>query len=237
MLSVAQARERILAAFEPLGPEQVAVADALGRVLAQDVGARATQPPVAVSAMDGYAVRAADVATVPARLQVVGEAPAGREHKGTVRSGEAVRIFTGAPIPSGADSVVIQENTKREGDRVVVNEIAPAGRHIRAQGLDFKAGEVGLRRGRRMTARDIGLAAAMNRPWLNVRRRPRIAILSTGDEIVMPGELAGPGQIYASNGLALAAFVAAWGGEAIHLGIAPDDSAGLQAMASAAKGA
>lgn len=237
MLSVAEARQRILAAFSPLGVEQVSLADALGRVLAEDVAARVDQPPVAVSAMDGYAVRAADVETLPVTLKVVGYAQAGGGHDGTVGPGEAVRIFTGAPVPAGADTIVIQENTRAEGDRVTVHDgKAPPGRHIRPAGLDFKAGQVGLPAGRRLTARDIGLAAAMNRPWLMVRRRPRVAILATGDEIVMPGEPLGPAQIASSNSLALGAFVSACGGVPVQLGIAPDDREALGRMAAGAIG-
>ncbi len=234
MLSVEAARERIVGAFRPLGQERVALSEALGRVLAADVAARVTQPPVAVSAMDGYAVRAADVARVPVRLAVVGMAPAGGAFKGAVRAGEAVRIFTGGPLPAGADAVAIQENATAEGDHVTINETVAAGSYIRPAGLDFRAGEVGLKAGRRMTARDIGLAAAMNHPWLAVRRRPRVAVLATGDELVLPGEPIGASQIVSSNGPSLVAFVAACGGEAIHLGIAPDDRAALQAMATGA---
>lgn len=237
MISVAEARKRILAGLAPVPAEQVGIAEAVGRTLAAPVAARVTQPPRAVSAMDGYAVRAADVATVPVRLAVIGSAPAGKPFSGAVGPGQAVRIFTGAPVPDGADAIVIQENARAEGADVLVVESAAAGRHVRRAGLDFAAGEVKLAAGRTLTPRDIGLAAAMNVPWLTVRRRPRIAILATGDEIVQPGEPIGPGQIVSSNAWALAAFVAANGGTPINLGIAPDDAEALRALAAGAAGA
>ena len=237
MISVEEARQRLLAPLTPLAAEQVSLADALGRVLAEDVAARRTQPPFAASAMDGYAVRAADVARVPARLNVVGSVPAGQAYAGTVERGEAVRIFTGAPVPAGADTVVIQEDTARDGDIVTVRESAAEGQFVRPAGLDFRQGDVGLRAGRRLTARDIGLAAAMNRPWLLVRRQPRIAILPTGDEVVLPGDPVGPNQIVSSNGLALAAFVTQCGGIPLQLPIAPDDNSALQRIALGATGA
>jgi molybdopterin molybdotransferase len=237
MLSVAEARARIRAAFHPLGSEQVGLMQGLGRVLAEDAAARVTQPPADVSAMDGYAVRAADVANVPARLKVVGQAPAGGSYDGTLLPGEAVRIFTGGPLPTGADTIIIQEDTTADGDQVTVKEGATAGTYVRRAGLDFRAGEVLLKKGRLLSARDIGIAAAMNLPWLRVTRRPRVAILATGDEVVMPGEPLGPHQIVSSNGLSLAAFVTVCGGEPIHLGIAPDNRATLAAMAGAAVGA
>ncbi|MDP6351594.1 MAG: molybdopterin molybdotransferase MoeA [Alphaproteobacteria bacterium] len=236
MISVGEALDRILAAFEPLAPEEVSLGQALGRVLARDVAARRTQPPVAVSAMDGYAARGADVATVPAVLRLIGAAPAGAAYPGTVGPGETVRIFTGGPVPEGADTVVMQEDTEAEGDRVTVNEAAKAGQFVRAAGLDFQEGVVGLEAGAVLNARDIGLAAAMNHPWLSVRRQPRVAILATGDEIVMPGDPVGVNQIVSANSLALAAFVAACGGVPINLGIAPDRTDALRAMAAGARG-
>ena len=236
MIPVAEALERLLAPLKPLGPEQVAVADAAGRVLAEDVISRRTQPPFAVSAMDGYAVRAADVARVPARLAVVGAAPAGQAYGKPLGPGEAVRIFTGAPVPEGADCIVIQEDTEREGETVIVREGAPPGRYIRPAGLDFREGDRGLAKGTRLTARDVGLAAAMNRPWLLVHRRPRVAILPTGDEVVLPGDPVGQHQIVSSNGFALGALVTAAGGLPVQLPIAPDDGAALQRIAEAAVG-
>jgi len=237
MISVEEARRRLLEPLLPLGAEQVALSEALGRVLAEDVAARRTQPPWDVSAMDGYAVRAADVAHVPARLKVVGAAPAGQAYAGTVGRGQAVRIFTGAPMPQGADAVVIQEDTLRQGDTVEIREGAAAGTYVRPAGLDFREGEVRLKRGERLDPRRIGLAAAMNRPWLKVHRRPRIAILPTGDEVVMPGDPVGPHQIVSSNGLALGAFVTAAGGIPVQLPIAPDKADALQHLADAAVGA
>jgi len=237
VISVEEARTRLLKLVQPLAPEQVALPDAFGRVLAEDVVARRTQPPAALSAMDGYAVRAADVARVPARLKVVGAAPAGKSYDMPVGPGEAVRIFTGAPLPIGADAIVIQEDTERDGDIVVVREGAPKGRYVRPAGLDFTAGAIELKAGRRLTARDIGLAAAMDRPWLMVRRRPRVAILSTGDEIVMPGDPIGPNQIVSSNSLALGAFVAACGAVPIQLGIAADTADAVKQAAEGARGA
>lgn len=237
MITVEEARARILAAFAPLAAEQVALTEGLGRVLADDIVARVTQPPSAVSAMDGYAVRAADVAKVPVRLRVTGYAQAGHALAGNLQAGEAARIFTGAALPPGADAVVIQEDTTASGDQVEVRESVHAGRHVRSAGTDFNKGDILLRKGRRLTARDIGIAAAMNAPWLRVTRRPRIAILATGDEVVMPGEPIGPTQIVSSNSLSLSAFVTACGGEPIHLGIAPDDLNVLQRMAAAAAGA
>src|SRR5437660_96151 len=218
MISVEEALARLLAPLEALPPEQVSTADGVGRVLAEDLAARRTQPPFAVSAMDGYAVRAEDVAKVPATLKIVAEIPAGAGFGGRLGPGEAARIFTGAPLPAGADAIVIQEDTDRDGDRVTVKEGAPRGRYVRREGLDFAEGEVLLKAGRRLTPRDIGLAAAMNRPWLMVHRRPVVGILSTGDAIVMPGDPIGRHQVVSSNALALAAFVTACGGLPIQVG-------------------
>lgn len=237
MIPVADAVARIVAAFSPLPAETVPLAAAHGRVLATDVVARVTQPPFAVSAMDGYAARVADVARVPTTLRQIGSVPAGARFEGSVGPGEAVRIFTGAPVPAGADTIVIQENTVAEGARITVREGAPAGRYIRPAGLDFRAGEVGVPAGRRLDARAIGLAAAMNRPWLSVRRKPCIALLATGDEIVMPGEPLGESQIVSSNTHALRAMVEGSGAEAIDLGIARDDTKSLARLAASARGA
>ena len=237
MISVVEARSRILAAFRPLPPEAISVADGLGRVLAADVTARVTQPPAAVSAMDGYAVRAADVAELPTRLRVVAHIPAGAVSDRVIGLGEAARIFTGAQLPAGTDTIVIQEDTDPDGDRVLVREAGPEGRYIRAAGLDFRSGEMGLPKGKLLTARDVGLAAAMNVPWLSVHRRPRVAVLATGNEVVLPGEPIEPGQIVSSNSFALAAMIRACGGEAIHLPIALDDRESLLAAADAAVGA
>jgi molybdopterin molybdotransferase len=236
MISVEQALARWLALIETLPAEQIALSDGLGRVLAEDVAARRTQPPFAVSAMDGYAVRADDVAQVPAQLRVVAEVPAGAGFGGHVGPGEAARIFTGAPMPAGTDAVVIQEDAERNGAVVRVLETVRRGRHVRPEGLDFITGDVLLVAGHRLGARDIGLLAAMNRPWLFVRRRPRIGILSTGDEIVMPGDPIGPHQIVSSNSLALAAIVAAGGGIAVSVGNAPDDPEALRRIAAATRG-
>ena len=236
MISVEEALSRLLAPLEPLPYEQISLAEGLGRVLAEDVAARRTQPPFAVSAMDGYAVRAEDVERVPVELRIVAEVPAGAGFGGHVALGEAARIFTGAPLPAGTDTIIIQEDTQRDGDRVRVLKGAPRGRYVRREGLDFGEGDVLLRAKRRLTARDIGLLAAMNRPWLLVHRRPRIGILSTGDEIVMPGDPIGPHQIVSSNSLALAAFVTACGGTPVSVGNAPDDPAALRRIAAATRG-
>jgi molybdopterin molybdotransferase len=235
-MPVAEARRRILEAAVPLPAEVVPLSAGLGRVLAEPVVARRTQPPFDVSAMDGWAVRAADVASVPAVLRRVGEAPAGRRFPGAVGPGECVRIFTGAPVPDGADAVVIQEDADADGDRVTMREAVAAGRHVRRAGLDFREGEDSIPAGTVLTARHVGLAAAMGWPWLRVRRRPRVAVLATGDEIALPGEPLGPDQIVSANGPALAAFVAACGGEAVDLGVAPDDADALARMAEAALG-
>jgi molybdopterin molybdotransferase len=237
MISVEEAQQRILAALTPVPAETVSLSEALGRVLAEDVAARVTQPWAPVSAMDGYAVRAADVATVPATLTEVAAVPAGASFGGQVRPGECVRIFTGAPLPEGTDAVVLQEKAVAEGTRVTVNDSVPEGRHVRPAGLDFRVNDVLLKTGRMLTARDIGLASAMNVPWLQVRRRPRVAILATGDEIVMPGDPIGPNQIVSANSLALSALVTACGGEPINLGIARDDRESLRSLAAGATGA
>ncbi|MEC4592824.1 gephyrin-like molybdotransferase Glp [Nitrospirillum amazonense] len=235
MIPVDEALARILAQFQPLAGELVGVGDAVGRVLAADVVARVTQPPAAVSAMDGWAVRGSDLGSLPVTLARIGEAPAGRPFAGTVAPGQAVRLFTGSVIPNGADTVVLQEDCDDLGGGVRVREGTP-GRWVRAAGLDFIAGTVGLKAGRLLTVRDVALAAAMNHPFLTVHRRPRVAILATGDEVVMPGEPLGPGQIVSSNGLALAALVRRHGGTPVNLGIAPDDADTLATLARGAAG-
>ncbi|MCH2395998.1 gephyrin-like molybdotransferase Glp [Oceanibaculum sp.] len=237
MIPVEEALAKILSSLTPLGAEEVSVEAALGRVLAEDVAARVTQPPKPVSAMDGYAVKAADVANVPATLTVIGEAPAGRGYQGMVESGQAVRIFTGAPLPDGADSIAIQEDTEASGTSVTVKEAPAPGNYVRPAGLDFRAGDIGIPAGKLLNARDIGLAAGMNHPWLRVVRRPRIAILATGDEIVRPGDPIGHDQIVSSNALALSAFVRGAGGDPLVLGIAPDEMDGLTRMIAGARGA
>ena len=230
MISIEEACARMMAGLTPTGSEVVALADAWGRVTARDVVARLTQPPADVSAMDGYAVRAAD-AIAGATLHVIGAAPAGHPFGGSIGRGQAVRLFTGSIVPEGADSVLIQENTTGSGEQVRVDAAAQAGAHIRRSGQDFLEGDAVIAAGRALTARDIGLAAAANHPWLTVRRRPRVAILATGDEIAMPGEPVPPGGIVSSNSHALAALVRAAGGEPIVLPVAPDDRDALASVA------
>ena len=237
MLAVDDAVAMVAAGFEPLPAEQVDLAGALGRVLAEHVRSRVTQPPADVSAMDGYAVRAADAAAPPAILRVIGESAAGHPFFGRVGAGEAVRISTGAAVPEGTDAIVMQEDTERHDSAVRVREAPVAGRWIRRAGLDFRSGDVLLAAGSRLTARDVALAAAANVPWLMVRRRPRIAVVATGDELAMPGEPLDGQRIVSSNSVALRAFVAAVGGEVLDLGIARDDAAALRTIVAGARGA
>src|SRR3954464_11450594 len=221
-MPVTDALAAILAGAEPLPEEMVALDAAYRRVLARDVAARRTQTPQAMSAMDGYAVRAADAANLSARLKVIGEVAAGRPFDRKVGKGEAVRIFTGGVIPDGADAVIIQEDTSVDRDHITITEAAVPGRHIRPAGVDFREGDVLLARGRRLTDRDLSLAAGMNYPELPVHRRPKIAVLATGDELVMPGTHPGPGQIVYSNGFSVRALARAEGAETIDLGVAAD---------------
>jgi molybdopterin molybdotransferase len=221
-MPVADALAAILAGAEPLPEEMAALDTAFHRVLARDVAARRTQPPQAMSAMDGYAVRAADAADLTARLRVIGEVAAGRPFVRKLGRSEAVRIFTGGVIPDGADSVIIQEDTAIQGDIITITEAAKPGRNIRAAGVDFREGDVLLAKGSRLTDRDLSLAAGMNYPELTVHRRPKVAILATGDELVMPGSTPGPGQIVYSNGYAVRALARSEGAETIDLGIAAD---------------
>ncbi len=235
MISVEEARTRVLAPLRAVTSETVALSAAWHRVLAQPVVARLTQPPAAMSAMDGYALRAADGA-LGAVLPVVGVAPAGHPFDGEVPAGAAVRLFTGSVVPAGADCIVIQEDVSRDGDRITLNEAARPGRHIRPAGQDFRAGDMVLAAGRRLTARDIGLAAAANYPWLEVHRAPRVALLATGDEIVLPGEAIPAGGIVSSNTHALAAMIRAAGAEPVLLPLARDDLAAIAAGADRAAG-
>lgn len=229
LVPVDDALAQILKGVKPLDAEDVPLSNAGGRVLAGPLKAQRAQPPFAASAMDGYAVRAADIAEVPVTLQVVGEAPAGHGFSGRVGKGKAVRIFTGAPLPKGADTVVIQEDTETDGkDRVTVREAATLGSFVRPAGLDFRKGETLLPRQTVLGARQIGLAAAMNHNRVQVVRRPSVALLATGDELVEPGSNPRDDQIISSNALAIAAMVSRFGGEPVDLGLVPDKAARIE---------
>lgn len=237
-LTVEQALARIVAVATPIGDVQRRdLLGATGHVIAAPLAARLTQPPFSASAMDGYAVRAADVAKLPARLRVIGEAAAGRGYRGGLTAGEAARIFTGAPVPEGSDAIVIQENTVPDGTHVTVRDGKPDPDHIRPRGGDFATGDILIEAGRRLSSRDVVLAAAMGHAELTVRRPPVVAILATGDELVLPGVTPGPDQIVCSNTFGIAGMVRAAGGIPRLLGIARDTAESLGERIDAAKDA
>ena len=223
LMPVEEARARILAGVKPLAAENIPLARALCRVLAKPLRAKRDQPPFNASAMDGYAVRAHDVAVVPATLKVIGTSAAGHAFTGKLKPGEAIRIFTGAPVPATADAVVIQENTEAAGSAVTVLQAIRSQQNIRPAGLDFKRGETLLSSTMRLNARDIGLAAAMNCGIVSVRRKPVVAVIATGDELVLPGQKPRADQIVSSNSNALVAMAESFGGAVVNCGIIPDN--------------
>ncbi|MCI0467247.1 MAG: molybdopterin molybdotransferase MoeA, partial [Beijerinckiaceae bacterium] len=235
-LSVTEAKARILAQVSKDRPfETVALERAAGRTLAKNLAARRTQPPKAVSAMDGFAVRACDVAELPVKLKQIGESTAGHGFSGSLGAKETVRIFTGAPVPEGCDTILIQEHARAEAGFVEPLQTVAGGRHIRAKGIDFSEGEILLPAGTRLGAPAIALAAAMNFAGLPLVRRPRVGVLSAGDELVRPGEPIGEDQIVATNSFAIAALIEGAGGEALDLGIAKDELGALENSIGAAK--
>ncbi|MGI9356406.1 MAG: molybdopterin molybdotransferase MoeA [Rhizobiaceae bacterium] len=227
LLSVKDALARILDGVEPLGPEDIPLTHADGRILAQDLAAKRTQPPFCASAMDGYAVRAEDIAETPVKLTMVGESAAGHGYAGHIGDGECVRIFTGAPVPEGADSIVIQENAQAAGNRVTFCEPVVRGNYIRPAGMDFSENAILLNAGQTLDPASLSLAAAMNHPTLPVRRKPVIAIIASGDELVLPGNKPAPDQIVASNSFGVSAIVSRAGGRAFDCGIANDNLTSL----------
>ena len=232
-LSVEDALAAILAHVSgALGVEEVPLAQSFGRTLAENLAARRTQPPKALSAMDGYALRAADA---PGPLRVIGESSAGHGFAGLCGAGEAVRIFTGAPMPEGADAMLIQEEAARDGDFVTATAPVKAGQNIRTAGIDFHEGEAILPKGRRLSPADVAFAASADHARLPVARRPRVAVLSTGDELAPPGAKRGPDQIVASNSYAVLGLIFSAGGEAIDLGIAADRPEAIEAAIASAK--
>ncbi|MDO9490202.1 MAG: molybdopterin molybdotransferase MoeA [Sphingomonadaceae bacterium] len=236
MLSLDEAQARLLGSIEPLPVETVRIEAALRRHLAADVAARRTQPPFAASAMDGYAIRFADM---PGPWVLIGESSAGSGFSGTVSSGQAVRIFTGAPLPAGADTVMVQEDVARDGEAVELAREGPprAGAHVRPAGLDFTDGDALVAAGAPLTPACLGLLAAGGYGELTVHRRPRVALLSTGDELVAAGHAIGADQIVNSNGPMLHALLAAAGADVVDLGIVADDRAALIAALGRATGA
>lgn len=234
---VAQAVKQVTAALKPVTSELIGLPQAVGRVLAKDLVVARDQPPFDASAMDGYAVRGSDVEAIPAILDLIGAAPAGGAFDGNVGPGQAVRVFTGAPIPLGADRVVVQEDCEEQDSQVKITGAPGKDLFVRPRGLDFKVGQTLIEAGTRLNARGIGLAAAANAPWLEVRRKPQVAVLATGDELVLPGGVPRDDQIISSNNFALAAFVENFGGEAHDLGIGKDSIDDLVEKANAAAGA
>jgi molybdopterin molybdotransferase len=234
LLSVEEACSRIIEATRPLSVLTIELGGALGRALAEDVVALRAHPPAAVAAMDGYAIRSADVLSLPAKLRKVGASKAGARFEGRVLAGNCVRIFTGATLPDGADTIALQEDASELGDDVEITRVPEPGRHIRPAGINYSAGQLCLGKGRVLTARDIGVIASCGYSRVPVRRKPRVAILGSGDELVDPGGSPGPDQIFGSNNVAIAAAVAIWGGEPIDLGVVPDRT---EAIAGAINGA
>ena len=238
LLAVDEARERIIAGLAPMTSESLPLSDTMGRVLASDVSARLSLPPAAVSAMDGYAVRGGDCSAVGTTLRRIGESAAGRPWDGSVEAGTAVRIFTGAVVPQGADTIVLQEDVTAEseddGARITISELPTHGQFIRPAGLDVSKGDLILRAGTVMSARLIALAVSAGHSEISVWRRPHVGILSTGDELVRPGEVPGAGQIISSNATYLSAFVEACGGIPVDLGIARDRPGEMLACVRAA---
>ncbi|MEL6204955.1 MAG: gephyrin-like molybdotransferase Glp [Pseudomonadota bacterium] len=235
MISVEAALAEIAALVGPVTTEPVALTDAAGRVLAEPVTAKRDQPPFAASAMDGYAVRAADM-TVGARLRVIGEAVAGCRYDGPVGPGETVRIFTGAPLPDGADTILIQEDAERASDGTIRVTDVPTQHYVRPAGGDFQRGAM-LEAPRRLAPADLALAAAMNVPDLTVARRPQVALIATGNELVPPGEMPDRDQIIGSNIFALKALVEAEGAAARLLPIARDSAESLSTTLGLARSA
>lgn len=235
MITVDEALAHLFALVEPVGIEEIPLLRAAGRVLARDVAAQRDQPPFAASAMDGYAVRAGE-ARPGTVFKVIGEAAAGHGFGGTLGPGEAVRIFTGAPLPEGAGRVILQEDVTRDGERVTLREDPGANDNIRPCGCDFRRGEI-IPAPRRIRPADLALMASMNLGVVPVRRRPRVALISTGDELVMPGETPGPDQIIASNSFGLKALLEAQGAEARILPIARDTRRALETALDLARGA
>jgi molybdopterin molybdotransferase len=225
MLSVDEARSRMLSAAPAGRSERVAVEDCAGRVLARDIIAGRAQPPFRASAMDGYAVRAADT---PGRLRVVGESAAGRGYGAALRENEAVRISTGAPVPSGADTIVIQEDAQRDGDCIEAPEVR-AGRHIRALGSDFGVGDTLLATGQVLHPGALMLAAAAGFAQLDVNAQPRVTVFSGGDEIVLPGAAATADQVFDSTRYGIAAMISAAGAAPRLTPLLPDDRAAVRA--------
>ena len=237
LLAVATALERMLADIEPVETETISLPFAGGRVLAADLAAKRFQPPFPASAMDGYAVRAQDVETVPAKLEVIGQSAAGHGFSGSVGKGQAVRIFTGAPVPKGADTIIIQENVDADNGSILVTTGAAKGKYVRPAGLDFSRGDTLIKMGSLISPSQLSLAAAMNWDKVPVRRKPVVAIIASGDELVMPGTEPGPDQIVASNNFGVAALVERAGGTAMCLGIAEDTTEAIDAKLSAARSA
>lgn len=235
MISVAEALDKVFALCSPLDVETVPLRHAHGRVLAKNAVAKRDQPPFASSAMDGYGVLDLDV-PVGAQFTVIGESAAGHGFDGTLTKGCAIRIFTGAPVPAGVTRVIIQEDVTREGDVITVTEPLSANTNIRPLGGDFRVGDQ-VTAPRRLSAQDVALLAAMNIPDVRVSRRPVVALIATGDELVMPGETPGPSQIIASNSFGLAAMIEEAGGIARMLPIAPDNETALRATFELANGA
>ncbi len=232
MISVEEALDRIFALTAPLGTERIPLGEAAGRILAAPVTATRDQPPFAASAMDGYAVKSVE-AEPDAMFKVIGEAQAGTRFAGTVGAGQAVRIFTGAPVPDGADRVIIQEDADRRGDLITLHRDLSKGDNIRPAGNDFRVGDL-VSAPRRLSPRDLALIAAMNTPQVTVARKPDVAIIATGDELVMPGETPGPDQIIASNSFGLKAMLEEAGARVRLLPIARDTPESLRMVFSLA---